>query len=437
MKFLENLFRKKPKGAPRDTFRLEFERLPELVRAESKKEVDDIGPVIRAKYTEIETSLEELMDIKKSLLQAKPIENANKRMEKLGDSNRDNVAHNLDLIIEKITLPRSNDPRDAIDLYTDSRLVMKTVVDNTRRSQMYIKALYPQEFGRMKQGLTELESRFDELHSILRAEKEKMDAFERLPGEIENIHQTERDILQARENIRSLQSKYETAAEKLSASIAELDALENSGEFEKAKVLEDEIHALEVKISAIDSDIGRLFAPLSKAISRMEKQDKNEIHVLSAEIRTVLAAIKDKPDSLTKSELDPFLDELAARVKNEDLGLKDQMYGKMLAHVSKLKDPATISDLRDRKEGYSSRMNELTAELKQIQIYRNRERLVNDRARYTDMVKSIEEELTMEKTQLESLTEQHDRLKAELHHGLVPVFGENIEVIYHDPHKPK
>jgi hypothetical protein len=434
MKFLENLFRKKPKGAPQETFRLEFGRLPELVRAESRKELDDIGPVIRAKYTEIETSLEELIDIKESLLQAQPMENANKRMEKLGDSNRDNVAHNLDLIIEKITLPRSNDPRDAIDLYTDSRSVMKTVIDNTRRSQMYIKALYPQEFVRIKHGLTELESRFSELHSILKAEKEKMDAFEKLPGEIESISQTERDMLQTLENIRSLESKHETASEKLSASVAALDELEKSSEFERAKTLEEEIHALKVKISAIDSDIERLFAPLSKAISRMEKQDKNEIHVLSAENRTALAAIKDKPGSLTKSKLDPFLDELAARVKNKDLGLKEQMYDKILGQVGKLKDPATISDLRDRKEGYSSRMNELTAELKQIQIYRDRERMENDRLRYMNVMSSLEEELAQEKMHLESLAEQQEKSKAELRQRLIPVFGDNIEVIYHDQH---
>ncbi|AFV23750.1 hypothetical protein Mpsy_1543 [Methanolobus psychrophilus R15] len=434
MKFLENLFRKKPKGAPQDTFRLEFGRLPELVRAESKKELDDIGPVIRAKYTEIETSLEELRDIKESLLQAEPMENANKRMEKLGDSNRENVAHNLDLIIEKITLPRSNDPRDAIDLYTDSRSIMKTVVDNTRRSQMYIKALYPQEFGRIKHGLTELESRFGELHSILKAEKEKMDAFERLPGEIENISQTERDMLQIQENIHSFESKHGTASEKLAASVVALDALERSSEFERAKILEEEIHALKVKISAIDSDIERLFTPLSKAISRMEKQDKNEIHVLSAENRTVLAAIKDKPGSLTKSELDPFLDELATRVKNKDLGLKEQMYDKILGQVSKLKDPSTISDLRDIKEGYSSRMKELKAELGQIQVYRDRERMENDRVRYMNMMSSIEEELAQEKMHLESLAEQQERSKAELRQGLIPVFGDNIEVIYHDQH---
>jgi hypothetical protein len=434
MKFLENLFRKKPKGAPQDTFRLEFGKLPELVRAESRKELDYIGPVIRAKYTEIETSLEELRDIKESLLQAEPMENANKRMEKLGDSNRDNVAHNLDLIIEKIVPPKSNDPRDAIDLYTDSRSVMKTVVDNTRRSQMYIKALYPQEFVRIKHGLTELESRFGELHSILKAEKEKMDAFERLPGEIDNISQTERDMLQTRENIRSLDSKHQTASENLSASVAALDALERSSEFERAKILEEEIHALKVKISAIDSDIERLFTPLSKAISRMEKQDKNEIHVLSAENRTVLAAIKEKPGSLTKSELDPFLDELAARVKNKDLGLKEQMYDKILGQISKLKDPAAISDLRDRKKGYSFRMNELTAELKQIQIYRDRERMESDRLRYMNMMSSIEEELAQEKMHLESLAEQQERSKAELRQRLIHVFGDNIEVIYHDQH---
>jgi hypothetical protein len=241
-------------------------------------------------------------------------------------------------------------------------------------------------------------------------------------------------MLQTLENIRSLESKHETASEKLSASVAALDELEKSSEFERAKTLEEEIHALKVKISAIDSDIERLFAPLSKAISRMEKQDKNEIHVLSAENRTALAAIKDKPGSLTKSKLDPFLDELAARVKNKDLGLKEQMYDKILGQVGKLKDPATISDLRDRKEGYSSRMNELTAELKQIQIYRDRERMENDRLRYMNVMSSLEEELAQEKMHLESLAEQQEKSKAELRQRLIPVFGDNIEVIYHDQH---
>jgi hypothetical protein len=434
MKFLENLFRKKPKDATQEPLRLEFGRLPELISAESKKELDDIGPLIRAKYTEIETSLENLRDIKESLLQAEPIENANKRMEKLGDSNRDNVAHNLDLIIEKIAPPQSNDPRDAIVLYTDSRSVMKTVVDNTRRSQLYIKALYPQESERIKQGLTELEDRLSELYSILNSEKEKIDALERLPGEIENISQTERDILHTIENIRLLESRYENAGKMLSASVEALDALEKSGEFERAKMLGGEIHSLEVKISAIDSDIERLFAPLSKAISRMEKQDKNEIHVLSTEKRKVLAAIKDKPGSLAQSELDPFLDELAARVKNKDLGLKDQMYDKILGQVSKLKDPATLSDLRARKEGYSSGVNELTAELKHMNVYRNMEKLEKDRARYTDIAESAEKELDGEKTNLDTRRDQLEISRSELYGGIVPVFGKNAEVIYHDAH---
>jgi hypothetical protein len=434
MKFLENLFRKKAKDVTQEPFSLEFERLPELIRAEAKKELDDIGPLIRAKYTGIEISLGELRDIKESLLQAEPIENANKRMEKLGDSNRDNVAHNLDLIIEKIAPPQSNDPREAIVLYTDSRSVMKTVVDNTRKSQLYIKALYPQESERIKQGLTELEDRLSELYSILNAEKDKMDALERLPGAIENIGQTERDIRHTMENIRNLESRYENAGKMLSASVEALDVLEKSSEFERAKILEDEIHALEVKISAADSDIERLFAPLSKAISRMEKQDKNEIHVLSPENRKVLAAIKDKPDSLAQSEMEPFLDELAARVKNKDLGLKDQMYDKILGQVSKLKDPATLSDLRARKEGYSSRMNELTDELKNIQVYRDRENLERERTRYTGMEESARKELDAEKTNLDILKDRLETSRSQLYLWIVPVFGKDVEVIYNDPH---
>ncbi len=434
MKFLENLFRKKTKDVTQKPLRLEFGRLHELVREDLKKELDDIGPLIRAKYNEIEISLRELREIKESLLQAEPIENANKRMEKVGDSNRDNVAHNLDLIIEKLAPPKSNDPRDAIILYTESRSVMKTVVDNTRRSQLYIKALYPQESERIKQGLTELEDRLSELYGILNAEKEKMDALKRLPGEIENIGQTERDIRHTMENIRSLESRYENAGKMLSVSVEALDELEKSAEFERAKILEDEIHALVVKTSAVDSDIERLFAPLSKAISRMEKQDKNEIHVLSPENRKVLAVIKDKPDSLAQSELDPFLDELAARVKNKDLGLKDQMYDKILGQISRLKDPATLSDLRVRKEGYASKMNELASELKHIQVYSDREKLEKDRARYKGMAESAEKELNAERTNLDSLTDRLEISRSQLYLWIVPVFGKDVEVIYKDPY---
>jgi hypothetical protein len=434
MKFLENLFRKKTKDVTQEPLRLEFGRLHELVRAHLKEEMDDIGPLIRAKYTEIEISLEELRDIKESLLQAEPIENANKKMEKVGDSNRDNFAHNLDLIIEKLAPPQSNDPRDAIILYTESRSVMKTVVDNTRRSQLYIKALYPQESERIKQGLTVLEDRLSELYGILNTEKEKMDALERLPGKIENISQIERDIRKTMENIRSLESRYENAGKMLSASVEALDELEKSAEFERAKTLGDEIHALEIKISATDSDIERLFAPLSKAISRMEKQDKNEIHVLSAENRKVLEALKDKPASLVQSELGPFLDELAARVKNKDLGLKDQMYDKILGQITRLKDPATLSDLRVRKEGYASRMNELVSELKHIQVQRDRENLEKDRARYKGMAESAEKELDAEKTNLDSLTDRLEVSRSELYLLIVHVFGKNVEVIYNDPH---
>jgi predicted nucleic acid-binding Zn-ribbon protein len=311
---------------------------------------------------------------------------------------------------------------------------MKTVVDNTRRSQLYIKALYPQESERIKQGLTELEDRLSELYGILNAGKEKMDALERLPGEIENIGQIERDIRHAMENIRSLGSRYENAGKMLAASVEALDELEKSAEFERAKILEDEIHALEVKISATDSDIERLFAPLSKAISRMEKQDKNEIHVLSPENRKVLAVIKDKPDSLAQSELDPFLDELAARVKNKDLGLKDQVYDKILGQISKLKDPDTLSDLRVRKEAHASRMNELASELKHIQVYSDREKLEKDRARYTGMAESAEKELDAEKNNLDSLTDRLEISRSELYLWIAPVFGKNVEVIYNDPH---
>ncbi len=80
-----------------------------------------------------------------SLLSAAVVQNANKRVEKVGDANRDNIVNNLRSIIEKVLTPEEISLLSAFEFCVNAKSTLKTVVENTRRSQLYIKAIYPEE----------------------------------------------------------------------------------------------------------------------------------------------------------------------------------------------------------------------------------------------------------------------------------------------------
>lgn len=430
MSFIEKIFGKKQKETETGPLRLEFDKLPKLIDEEYKKELGTLGPVIKEKYKQIDASIDRIKDAKKSLLEAEAIANANKRAEKLGDSNRDNVAHNLDLIAEKIRVPSNSDPKDAFAFYGDSKAILKNVLDNTRRSQLYIKALYPREFENINLSLANLEGLLDELYELIINDKNKIDAFEKSSEQIKEVHQNEKEVEESQKRIIDLEAKYESAKNDMANADIRTKELENSIEFEAAHDIENSIKTLENKISAVDSDIKRLFTPMSKALSRMEKQDKNEMFVLSPENREVLRMIKDEPASIRENELYPFLAVLEKRIENQDLGLKEQMYEKIQNQIHKLKDTSAMSDLLGQREHYSAEMQALSNELNRLDIYREMERLDDQAAQYRNSVGSVLGNLETEQKHLEEIEERLERSRSILNSEIKDIFGQDAEIVY-------
>ncbi|TGC07311.1 hypothetical protein [Methanolobus halotolerans] len=430
MSLIEKIFGKKQKETETGPLRLEFNKLPDLISAQYRKNRDVSAPVIEKKYKEIGSSVRDIKDARKELLDAEAIADANKRAEKLGDSNRENVAHNLNLIIEKIRVPSNKDPKNALVFFEDSKATMKNVLDNTRKSQLYIKALYPTEFENINLRLANLESLLDELYEMIRDDKNKIDAFEKLPQHMENISQKEKEAQLSRKRILALEEKYESAKTDLVNAGSDIAKLRNSSEFQKANDLENNIKALENKIYAVNSDIRRLFTPMSKALSRMEKQDKNEMHVLSPENRKVLIMLKDDPASIPEKELGPFLDMLEKRIQSRDLGLKDPMYEKILRQIHKLKETTAMSDLREQSKMYSSDIETLTAELSRLDIYREMDLLQTQESQYRDSIGLILSNMEAEHKHLEEIEEHLEISRSILNSEVKEIFGQDAEIVY-------
>ncbi|MDK2831147.1 MAG: hypothetical protein PWQ51_2114 [Methanolobus sp.] len=432
MKFIERLFGKKQEKEESHSAVFEFRELAAIVTEESEKQIEELKPVVGERYRSIRASLSELEKLKEDLLSAEPIENVSKRGEKLGDSNRDNVVNNLNLIHDKLKVPEDTSPITASEFFKESKSLLKTVLDNTSRSLMYIKALYPREHQKINQGLAELEDSLDELYSSITQGIKRVESLEQIASEIENIKKIEEEMDNSAKKIQEMHSRYDASKEKVVKAESRLAELVNSEEFEKAKQLKSEIKTVELEITDIEAEAKRLFTPLSKALSRMEKQDNNEKCVLSPDNRAMLKSIKEEPANAIEKNIDPFLSELTNRIESGELGLKEQMCEKALKQIEVLSDRSVISSLVEHRKEHLEEKDELLEELNSLSIYQEKEDIEKVMEKYNQTIKDVNDDIDSESKHVFNLKEEIEIKKSDLLSNIREIFGEETEIKYNE-----
>lgn len=428
MKFIDKLFgKKKAENLP---LKLKIDELPQFISDESEKEFNELKPFILKKYNEINSSLSEIPGVIESLLSAEVVENANKRVEKVGDANRDNIVNNLRSLLEKVVIPEDASLQSSFEFCILTKSTLKTVLENTHRSQLYIKAIYPEESENIISALSKLEDPVHELLEALRDKKARMDSFDKFSEEIGNYNRMKKHIQESKTKVEHFESRISSMKKDIIDAKNRLDELENSREFERAKQLEVEISTLKEQLSNVDHNVQRLFSPLSKVFSRMEKQDKSEICVLSPEHRQILEKITHDPASALEHDLYSFFAEVKPRIENGSLGLKDQMCEKVLQQLDKLQSSKDLSFLRNQRKEYSLQIENAMNELNSLSVYRDKEQLVKQISRDEHMLKTIYVDLDTEKKHLNSLTEECQLLRSGLSMEIKGLFEKDIEIEY-------
>lgn len=428
MKFIDKLFGKKKAENP--SLKLKIDELPQLISDEAEREFNELKPFILNKYKEINYSIGAIPEVIDSLLTAEVVESANKRVEKVGDANKDNIVNNLRSIIEKVVTPKDTSLQSAFEFCIIAKSTLKTVHENTHRSQLYIKAIYPEESQKIIAALSSLEDPVDELLMALRDKKARMDSFDKFSEEIENYNRMKKQILESQTKVEHFESRISSMKKDVHDAKNRLNELECSREFERAKELEVEISTLKEQLSDVDHNIQRLFSPLSKVFSRMEKQDKSEICVLSPEHRQILEKITHNPASALEHDMDSFFAEVKPRIENGSLGLKDQMCEKVLQQLDKLQSSKDLPFLREKRKEYSLQHESAMNELNGLSVYRDKEELVKQISRDEHMLKTTENDLIMEKKHLDALTEECQLLRSGLSLEIKGLFEKDIEIEY-------
>jgi hypothetical protein len=428
LKFLDKIFGKKEESPAKLT--IKFNELGAWLEKEGESTFADLRTHIGHKYTEISTALDNLSEAKEHLMDASFGEKVYRRLAKAGASNRENLVKNLDIIIEKTAIPEDEDPSEAYQFHLDAKSVLKTCLENAVRSQEYVKALFPEEYKDIWDGLKQLDVLLDELVAPINEVKDELEAYDKLPVDIELIRQTQQQIPSVQKNINDLTGKYETLKAGLGSEEAKLEEIEAGNEFTRARELEEQARILKGQISDFDSNLAVLFAPLSKALSRMEKQDGSGRHIMSADSRKILKILKDEPISALDVDLTGFLVEMKTRVEDGSLGLKQQKMNKTLEQIDRLVGTDVLLGLRSQREGYSSELVGVREELGGLTVYREKTQIEDRISECRNLMDSTGLKLDADKKEVARLKKEVEEFKSGLDSDLSEIFRKDIEVRY-------
>lgn len=428
MKFIKRIFGNK-EDIPKE-ISIKIDDLSVWIETESKKQFSVLRSDIKQKYDEISATLENLSTSRDQLKDAKFGEKTYKRLAKAGTSNRDNLIKNINVLIERTIIPEDIDPSKAVEFYIDMKSTLKTCLDNTTRSQEYVKLIFPEGYKVVVIDLKRLDTLLDELMYFIEGVKGELDVYTKLPGDIEIINQSRHQIKEMTDNIPQLEAKYESLKNNLHTGEDRLAEMERSEEIIKANELEKQIKTLNDRISGINSNVKELFAPLSKALLRMQKQHESGRHTLSSINSNHLRTLIEDPALILGNDINSFLNEIQKSVEDGTLGLKQQKANKTTEQIDRLTGSDILLSMYRDRESDSAKLTRLLEERNRLTVYKERTRLEKKLSDYRSSINSIEQSLDIERKDLDSLIEKVEQLKTKLNSDLSFVFNKDIKIVY-------
>lgn len=428
MKFIKRIFGNK-EDIPKE-ISIKIDDLSVWIETESKKQFSVLRSDIKQKYDEISATLENLSTSRDQLKDAKFGEKTYKRLAKAGTSNRDNLIKNINVLIERTIIPEDIDPSKAVEFYIDMKSTLKTCLDNTTRSQEYVKLIFPEGYKVVVIDLKRLDTLLDELMYFIEGVKDELDVYTKLPEDIEIINQSRHQIKEMTDNIPQLEAKYESLKNNLHTGEDRLAEMERSEEIIKANELEKQIKTLNDRISGINSNVKELFAPLSKALLRMQKQHESGRHTLSSINSNNLRTLIEDPALILGNDINSFLNEIRKSVEDGTLGLKQQKANKTTEQIDRLTGSDILLSMYRDRESDSAKLTGLLEERNRLTVYKERTRLEKKLSDYRSSINSIEQSLDIERKDLDSLIEEVEQLKTKLNSDLSFVFNKDIKIVY-------
>ena len=310
---------------------------------------------VRSIYATIERMTIDLEKKITALEAAEPDDEVPPRLLKAGTAARENVSRQMRLLSSKLAPPAGADFRSAKEYHSSILKQLQNTVQKFGRAQRYTAALFPEEVEAINSDLGAISRHLKDLGDYLIEEEANLGRFgeaaelaAQIRGRRRLIEALGAEISEEEEHLALLRDK-ERLHQKEIESWTKSD--EGKRMLEEKKSLEQKLRERD----QIEMSMGDLVSPLTKAISRIVKQDSSDR--IALQHRELFQQLSASPARALEGDISGALLELKSKV--DLLGLRDKKRERILEQIDHLLEDRPLEVLKARHSALHQEIEEI------------------------------------------------------------------------------
>jgi hypothetical protein len=396
------------------------EQLPLWLDSKFRKISDETSGKVSSIFPEIQKTLLKIKNSTAELENTKPEGRFHLKMIKIATSNRDNMAKQVNMLLENIIIPKDKDVKTIIAFHKNGMQTLGVCLENMMKSYQYSKLVYFEESKNVIADVNSLGRLLNQLIEPIDSRKLFLDALDRSQELVSSIKNITVDIDSMERSIKADDVKTVSLKKEIDEKKISLDILLQSEPWKQYDLSKDHLVLLEADAEKKSSEINGIISPLTKAINRLKQLSDSGRHTLSPQDREALNLCISCPVDVPPE----FFVTFQKIVESGDLNLPktDKLLPQLQLAASTLGEK--------RKEYYSMRQDieRKNDEISSLKVIGEEKHLKETLSTLQDKLTMTEKELDTSRKQLELLKQDHGSKKDELQQNILVIDG-NVRLL--------
>ena len=409
-----------------------FDELDAWLAQASKSLLVDLSANAEQGYAAIRESRDRLKQRVAELEDADSTEQVPDRIVKIGLTSRKKMVKHLQAITEKITPPARTDHHTIIAFHRETTAALEFPFGKSQTNIYCVRSLFPNEIKEIITELNQLRSGLDLMIAPLQGKEQQLRALVRVPELAASTKELRAELVEEREHLSNQENELTTLNQRIEHERKQQQTLEASEEWHRFVALERERSALHVELSELESNVQKLFAPLSKPLTLLMKQDESGRLTLAQTDRRAILSLLESPSQALEGDIMGSLSSIKGLIEDDPTVLKDRKRDNALSWLDKLLKADLVS-IAEKRRKILSQIAEVEASCANAAIRHEKE----DRER---SLLDAQEQLTQAQEERERATKRIATLEADLvktkqflDAALTELAGKEIELVLELP----
>jgi hypothetical protein len=395
LKLIKRLFGKKDNSGES----IAQDKLPEWLELISRQISEKIEKDTSSLYPKIEKALRKIKDSTTELEKSKPEGRFHLKMVKVASSNRDNMAKQVRMLLENITIPGEKNIKSIAAFHENAIQTMGVCLENMMKSYQYTKLVYSEESKNVIADVNSLGRLLNEFIEPINSKKQVLDALDKAQELVRLIRKITLDIGQMERSITENEKKIFSLKKETAEKQEAQNLLYASEPWKEYTMSGDELILLETDGDKKLSEINSIISPLNKVINRLKQLSDSGRLVLKPEDRDALNLCLSCPVDVPPG----FFIELQKIVESGILNLPKT--DKILPQIQ-----LALSSLGNKKKEYYSIIKDI--EIKKDEI--SKMKIIKDEKDLKEVLSTLQDKVIVSEKELETSRKQLDSFKSEI-----------------------